>query len=231
MKKFFTMLMLSGFVFGAPFVFGQDEAAEKKLSKNKEDLKSRISQYIETGIKGVFYDTEKDVKNGNILRLFVVGTAVISTAIGVEEGLEIASEKADETAKIELLKFLETKASFSKNSKGELIISKEGEENGDGEGDRKEGIKKIDKRSTEYKENANGCIKGLKVAGVEHKGKNFIAVYRLETSTLNSIDKLKKRLNTSITGTDSTSSVDGEDSGTKAKNSKVIPNKRVIIVD
>lgn len=232
MKKFFTMIMLSCFVFGSPLVFGQDEeAAEKKLSKSKEELKARITQYIETGKNGVFYDPEKDVKNGSIIRLFVVGTSTITTAIGVEEGLEAAHEAAEEGANSALLKFLENKVSISKNSKGELIINKEGEENGNDEGDSKTSMKKISKTSKDYKEAANSCVKGLKVAGVDHKGKTLVAVYRLETSTLNSIDKLKKRLNTTITGTDATSSVDGDEGSTKAKNSKVIPNKRVIIVD
>lgn len=235
MKKFFTLLMLSGLVFGTPLVFGQDEPAdkkepaEKKLSKSKEAIKERISSLLEARIKGVSTDKEK---NGNIIRLYIVGTSPITTAIGIEEGLEIASEKADEMARIELSKFLESKVSFSKNNKGELIMNNEGEENGDGEGDSKISVKKIEKRSSEYKETTSAVLKGIKIAGVEHKGKSFVAVYKLEISDLNSIDKLKKRLNSTITGNESTpSSVDGDGSGSKSKNSKVIPNRRVIIVD
>lgn len=235
MKKFFTMLMLSGLVFGVPFAFGQDdpaekkEPAEKKLSKSKEAIKERVSNLLEARLKGV--STDKD-KNGSIIRLYIVGTSTISTVLGVEEGLEIASEKAEEMAKVELSKFLETKVSFNKNNKGEYIMTIEGEENGDGEGDRKEFGKKIEKRSTEYKEATSAVIKGIKVAGREHKGKTFVAVYKIEISDLNSIDKLKKRLNTTINGTDSNSSVDAADGeSSKAKNKKVIPNSKVIIVD
>lgn len=46
---------------------------KKGVNRNMENFKSRISQYIETGIRGVYHDPKLDIKDGHIVRLFIVG--------------------------------------------------------------------------------------------------------------------------------------------------------------
>lgn len=80
---------------------------EKGVNRNMEDLKSRISQYIETGIKGVYYDPKTDVDDGHINRLFVVGTSIlyfksIDSFPSRDEALKAAQNRAKYQALTEL---------------------------------------------------------------------------------------------------------------------------------
>ena len=61
--------------------------------KPNDDVKARIATYVESGT-GVYYETANhDVKDGEFVRLFIVGQSVIPTSLGVEEGLEVAQER------------------------------------------------------------------------------------------------------------------------------------------
>ena len=40
---------------------------KKGVNRNMEDLKSRILQYIETGVRGVYHDLKLDIKDGHII--------------------------------------------------------------------------------------------------------------------------------------------------------------------
>lgn len=80
---------------------------KKGVNRNMEDLKSRISQYIETGIKGVYYDPKTDVDDGHINRLFVVGTSIlyfksIDSFPSRDEALKAAQNRAKYQALTEL---------------------------------------------------------------------------------------------------------------------------------
>jgi len=79
----------------------------KELDKSTENLKLRISKYIETGIKGVYYDPKTDVNDGHINRLFVVGTSIlyfksIDSFPSRDEALKAAQNRAKYQALTEL---------------------------------------------------------------------------------------------------------------------------------
>jgi len=110
------------------------DAPKDKAAAEKAAMRERVAKYLENGIPGVLYSEDADTKDGRFLRVFVVGTASISTVLGAEEGIEIAQEKAEESAKTLFVTWLGSKVSVQKTTKNELLITKVGEEGGDGIG-------------------------------------------------------------------------------------------------
>src|SRR5438067_2209702 len=79
-----------------------DPAAEAKA-----EVRARIEKYLDAATAGVFYSEEKDTtKDGQIVRVFAVGVSPVSAVLGEGEGLEIAKERAEESAKAEFVKWL-----------------------------------------------------------------------------------------------------------------------------
>ena len=178
----------------------------------KAERKARIEKYIEAGQAGVFYKEETDVKNGIITQAYIVGTATISSVLGDEEGLELAKEKAEESAKAEFVKWLGSSVTIRKNVKEEILLSKEG-----ADGDVKDVGKKVERRTKEFDETASGIVRGLKLVGVSQSGKEkkMILVYRWEPGF-------------------TVAKADGSDKPAKwkeAKDGSKIPDKKIIIDD
>ena len=156
----------------------------------KDDSKSRVAEYLASATTGVRYSEDKDIADGRILRVYVVGTATINTVLGVEEGIEIAKEKAEESAKAEFVKWLGSKVDLRKKSSGEVILSKEGEE-----GAVRESGKMVERRSKDYEETASALVRGLKLVGAEQKGKEkkYVVMYRWEAKTADAIGRIGEK--------------------------------------
>lgn len=206
--------------------FADDKAAAK------EEMKARIAAYLDAAKPGVYYSEEKDTKNGEIIRVFVVGASVISTTLGVEEGLEIAQERAEESGKTAFVTWLGSKVTIRKSVKNEIIMTKEGEENAEGQGTTKEAAKRVERRTKEFDETAAGMVKGLKVVGSDQIGKQkkYVVVYRFDVKALNAIDKLGERLNTKP-GEEAKKPAEKNTPEKKTAPGKEIPSKRTIIDD
>jgi len=179
--KFLTLLA-AALLFAAPAL----------AQESKEDLKARINQYLEAGKTGVFYSETHDLKDGSIVRLFAVGKATISNALGAEEGLELAQEKAEEAAKSAFVTFLNGKVAVRKSSNNEVILTKEGEE-----GNVRESGKIVEKRTKEFEETAGSIVRGLKVVAVDQRTKEkvYIVVYRWEARAASAAKSVDDELN------------------------------------
>ncbi|MEI7488206.1 MAG: hypothetical protein WCJ72_12495 [Chryseobacterium sp.] len=97
---------------------------KKGVNRNMEDLKSRISHYIETGIKGVYHDPKLDIKDGHIVRLFIVGGIG-----GISVSPDIISSfpsRKDELDAIENRAKYDALVRFSKHLEGFVINSENG---------------------------------------------------------------------------------------------------------
>lgn len=88
---------------------------KKGVNRNMEDLKSRISQYIETGINGVYHDPKFDIKDGHIVRFFIVGGIggisvspdIISSFPSRKDALDAIENRAKYDALVRFSKHLE----------------------------------------------------------------------------------------------------------------------------
>ena len=169
------------------------EEPKEPAKAAKEEMRARIAAYLENGKSGVFYSDEKDVKDAKILRVFIVGTSTISTTLGAEEGLEIAEERAGESAKSEYVKWLGSKVAIRKTVKNEILLTKEstdGEKGGEGQ----ESAKRVERRTKEFEETASHLVRGLRVVGVQQiaKEKKYIVVYRWDSAPGVAIPEPKK---------------------------------------
>jgi hypothetical protein len=135
--------------------------------------------------------------------------------LGVEEGLEIAREKAEESAKAEFVKWLGSKVCVRKTVKNEILLVKEGEEKADG-GTTKEMGKIVERRTKEFQETASSVVRGLKVVAAEQIGKDkkFVMVFRWDSRTSDLAAGVGDKLNKP-----------------KVDPKKPIPDKKVIIDD
>jgi hypothetical protein len=154
-----------------------DKGTVARAAREKAELKARAEKYLTVGTPGVQVDPEKDLKDGRYVRVFVVGTSPVSTVLGVEEGLAIAREKAEESAKAELVKWLDAKVAIRKTATDEVLLLTEGD--GTPGGPKEQG-KKVERRTREYEETAAGLVRGLKLVAYEQKGaeRKVICVYR-----------------------------------------------------
>jgi hypothetical protein len=184
----------------------------------KDAMRLRIANYLEKCQAGVFYSEEKDLADGRFTRLFIVGTSPISTSLGVEDGLELAREKAEESAKEQFVKFLESKVTVRKTVKNEVLITKEGTDGGENPGVR-ENAKKVERRTKEFEETASGLVRGLKVVGSQQFGKEkkFVIVYRWDAKTADAIGRINEPLPKEVP------------KKAEPSKDKTIPDKKVII--
>ena len=195
----------------------EDPPAEKPdpAAVLKAELKVRAEKYLDAGIPGVFTSDEKDLKNGRIERAFVVGVSPISTVLGADEGLEIAKERAEESAKTEFVKWLGSKVTVRKTVKNETLLTKEGEEKSDGTANTKELGKRVERRTKEFEETASHLVSGMKVVAVHQmaKEKKLVIVYRWDAATAAAVGKI------------------GDPKSDAKKPLGKIPDKKVIIDD
>jgi len=213
----------------------EDKAKKDEATAAKEAIRTYINGLLESGKSDVYFREEKDMKDGQIVRLFVVGTSPISTTLGLEEGIEIAQERAEEAAKSAFIKFLGSKVTVKKTVNSQIIIMKEGEEGG-GADNLKEQAKKVERRTKEFEETASNIVKGLKVAGSYQnaKDKKFVVVYRWEAKNVDAINAVNEKLNATkdkppTKKDDAKEPAKGE--AKKTEPSKVIPDKKIIIDD
>ena len=90
---------------------------KKGVNLNMDDLKTRISRYMETG-DGVYHDPKLDIKDGHIVRLFIVGgiglfPEIISSFPSRKDALIALENRAKYDA---LLRFSEYLGSSVQNS-------------------------------------------------------------------------------------------------------------------
>ena len=193
---------------------------------------ARVERYLQAGSAGVFYREGEDTRDGRFLRVYVVGTATISTALGASEGLELARERAGESARAEFITWLGSRVTLRKSVEGEVQLIKEGHEDQAGEGASKETLRKVERRTTVYEETASSLVRGLKwVAGEDHPAeKRYVAVYRWDVTQLEAIKAARDELNRDSHVADGK----GKDGMTgKAKGAmplnKVLPGRKIII--
>lgn len=208
-----------------------DPAAEAKA-----EIRARVEKYLAAATPGVFYSEEKDTgKDGQIVRVFVVGTSTISGVLGDEEGAEIARERAEEAAKTEFVKWLGSKVTVRKTTTNEILLTKEGTDTGDG-ATTKESGKKVERRTKEFEETAGSVVRGLKVAAVHQdpKAKKYILVYRWEAKSAAGAAKVGENLNADPKKPDDTKPEAKKPDDKKPEPKKpngTLPEKKVIIDD
>lgn len=172
----FASLVVSAAVIGDEPAAKPDPAAAAKA-----EVRARVEKYLAAATPGVFYSDEKDTKDGQVERVFVVGVAAISTTLGVDEGLEIAKERAEESAKAEFVKWLGSTVTVRKTVNNEILLFKEGVEAAGGVNTKESG-KKVERRTKEFEETASGVVRGFRVVATHQNGKDkkFVIVYRWE---------------------------------------------------
>jgi hypothetical protein len=216
------MIAFAGLVLATTLMVSADEPKPDKAGADalKADLKARTEKYMELALPGVFLSDEKDVKDGQVVRLFVVGISTISTTLGLEEGLEIAMERAEESAKTAFVTFLGSKVTVRKNVKNEILLCKDGEETADS-GTTKDLGKKVERRTKEFEESATSIVRGLKVVAKDQIGKEkkLVVVYRWESKLADLAAGVGDKLNNP--------KIDPK----KVDPKKTIPDKKIVIDD
>lgn len=195
------------------------QAADKP---KPDDPNARIATYMTLLKSGVFYSDTHDVKNGEFLRVYVVGRASIPTSLGVEEGISVAQDRAEEAAKTAFVTWLNGKVTVRKTTANQLIITTEGDD-----GAVREQAKKVEKRTKEFEETASSIVRGFKVVGVEQKAKDksYTVVYRWDGRLVAAIGKIDQKLNKPNEAPKS----DPKNDNQKKGSGDVIPDKRIII--
>lgn len=201
--RMFGMVLTVAFA-AAPVAADDDTA--------KAARKARIEKYIDVGQPGVFYKDETDIKDGAVTTAYIVGTATISAVLGDAEGLELAKEKAEESAKAEFVKWLGSSVTIRKNNKEEILLTLEGTG-----GETKEVGKKVERRTKEFDETASSVVRGLKFVGASQisKEKKYVIIYRWEAG---------------VTAAKANGGSD-KPKGKDVKEGAKIPDKKVIIDD
>ena len=195
MKKFFTMLMLSGLVFGTPLVFGQDEDDKKPAKKSTvaegDSVEEQFNKIAKNG-PGV-YLIERD-KKGRITSCIVVGQATISTVLGKPKGLELARKKAELDCSAQFVKWLKEEVKVYSLADSESVIITEGKEGADKE--LNETGKSIDKLSEKMESTSKGLVRGLQNLhkGTDGVGKTYTIVKGFKADNANGVKKLSKDL-------------------------------------
>lgn len=156
-----------------------------------DDLKKRIDGYLEQGLPGVFYSDTADVRDGRIVRLFAVGSALVHDTLGREDGLDQARQRARESARAELARFLASQVTVKVTSRDEVVLVKDG-----GDGGVKETGRRAERRTREYEERATAVIRGLKLAGARQVGEEtrYVVVYRWDMAGVAGATELKDRM-------------------------------------
>ena len=85
-----------------------------------------------------------------------------------------------ESAREQLVRFLASKVTVRITARDEVVITKEGGDDG-----QKETGKKVERRTREVEETAAALIRGLRVAGARQAGseKTYVVVYRWDAKT------------------------------------------------
>jgi hypothetical protein len=184
-------------------------------TKPADDLRKRVEAYLDQALPGVFYSEEADVRDGRIVRLFAIGTALLHDTLGREEGLDQARQCAQESARAELARFLASKVTVKVTAAEEVVLKKDGTDGG-----LKESGKKVERRTREFEERATAVIRGLKVAGARQIGeeKRYVVVYRWDVAGIAGASDLRERM-------------DGKSDSRQVVPSKPLVEKRVIVDD
>jgi|GEM_PF-1769177 len=128
------------------------------LGASHPTLDKIIADYADSGIDGVV-DIVKN-KDGEIVKMVVVGAAKISTVLGAADGLQTARNEARLRAVGKFRQFLEEKVSVTETTETERVIKLEG----DGSTISESG-KKISKNTEKYKTFSEGMVRGMQVLG------------------------------------------------------------------
>jgi hypothetical protein len=211
--------LLAGLL-AAPLAVAQSPAEKPDA---KAETRAQIEKYLEAATPGVFWKDEKDLKDNRFERVYIVGTSTISTVLGENEGLEIAKERAEESAKAEFVKWLGSKVTIRKTVKNEVLLTLEGANTPDGAGVREAG-KQVERRTKEFEETAGGMVRGLKLAGVHQNGgqKKYVIVYRWEARAADAAGRANDK---------PADPKKPADPAAPKKSAPAIPDKKIIIDD
>ena len=156
-----------------------------------DDLRKRVDGYLDQALPGVFYSDEADVRDGRIIRLFAVGTALVHDTLGREEGLDQARRRAQEAARAELARFLATRVTVKVTARDEVVLARDGSD-----GAVKETGKTVERRTREFEERATAVIRGLRMAGARQAAeeKRYVVVYRWDVAGVAGATELKDRM-------------------------------------
>ena len=96
-----------------------NKIAKKEVNRKMEDLKTRISRYMETGY-GVYHDPKLDIKVGHIVRLFIVGgidlfPEIISSFSSRKDALIALENRAKYDALVRFSEYLGSSVQNSEN--------------------------------------------------------------------------------------------------------------------
>lgn len=187
-----ALAVLLVFVPGADADDKPDPAAAAKV-----ELKARVEKYLDAATPGVYFSDDKDVREGRIERVFVVGVSPINPALGADDGLEVAKERAEESAKAEFVKWLGSKVTVRKAVTNEVVLPRDGEEGANGGVRAKEVARRVERRTKEFDETASSVVRGLKVVGVQQGGKprQVVIVYVWDAKTADGAGKVGDKLN------------------------------------
>jgi hypothetical protein len=128
------------------------------LGTSHPTLDKIIADYADSGVDGVV-DVVKN-KDGEIVKMVVVGAAKISTVLGAADGLQNARNEARLRAVGKFRQFLEEKVSITETTETERVLKLEG----DGSTISESG-KKISKNTEKYKTFSEGMVRGMQVLG------------------------------------------------------------------
>ena len=89
-----------------------DKIQKKGVNSNMGDLKTRISIYMETGVNGVYHDPKFDIKDGHIVRFFIVGgnglfPEIINSFPTRKDALDALENRAKYDALVRFSEYLE----------------------------------------------------------------------------------------------------------------------------
>lgn len=189
--------------------------AENPSRTAGDDLRKRVKGYLDQALPGVFYNDHQDVRDGRIMRLFAVGTAIVHDTLGREEGLDQARRRAQESARAELARFLASRVTVKVTARDEVVLVKDGSD-----GAVKETGKKVERRTREFEERATAVIRGLRMAGARQvaEEKRYVVVYRWDVAGVAGATELKDRM-------------EGKRDSRTPVPPKPLPEKRVVVSD
>jgi ribosomal protein S5 len=176
----------------------KDGDKEKKDGdKEKKDGKDELYAQLAQLPAGVCKKELGKDKQGRIQAILVVGRATISTSLGKARGIELAQQRAINSAKIKFMQWLKEDVTVRQGQEDETVILTEGAEE-DGKDDAKrESGKAIEKNTTKFETVSKGLVRGLQVVYFEQQGKEKTYVVIMKWSTKNAAEaaRIDKELN------------------------------------
>lgn len=169
----------------------------KDGDKDKKDSKDELYAQLAQLPAGVCKKEIGKDKQGRIQAILIVGKSPISTTLGKARGIELAQQRAINSAKIKFVQWLKEDVTVRQGQEDETVILTEGAEEDGKEDAKRESGKAIEKNTTKFESVSKSLVRGLQIVYFEQQGKekNYVVIMKWSVKNAAEAARIDKELN------------------------------------